>query len=253
MTTKSPGLLATASTSLSVPAASTALSRVIEDQMRANPELRTGWAITAAVKNEAEAILSRCDALLAPAPRALAAKWLATLGALMPAGRADGPSAEDRLRAILQVVDFPEFVYTEKSLRDAAARFKFFPSVAELTEFFRPLTDDIRNLRIGAARVAAAPLSAGRPGRVKTEIEKLRAAELAERARVALREGSNYLAGRRAVPDAPPRRSFEIRNPEIDGLLAGHEPDEGLPDGGEIMREPSVGVDIDWLIDREAG
>lgn len=172
------------------------------------------------------------------------------LGALMPPGRADGPSAEDRLRAILQVVEFPELVYTDQTLRDAAARFRFFPSVAELTEFFRPLTADIQNLRIGAARVAAMPLSPTRPGRVKTDIEKHRASELAERAKQVLREGSNYLAGRKAVPDAPPRRSFEIPNPEIDVHVARQELAAQPPAPPADQRQ---GVDIDWLFDQGAG
>lgn len=49
--------------------------------------------------------------------------------------------------------------FTRKTLKQAAARFKWFPSVSELAEFFDEVTAPTREIKFICARVAAAKVA----------------------------------------------------------------------------------------------
>lgn len=65
--------------------------------------------------------------------------WLATLGLLI-AGKMDVEDVKMRLFAYSRLmIDIPPELLTERSLRKAALKFKWFPSFAELNDFFLEL------------------------------------------------------------------------------------------------------------------
>lgn len=222
MTTPNPNLPAARPKSSSEPAASIecsqSLSKLSEDLSKA-PEHQTGLPVTARLKIEADRALEALDRALAPAPRPVEAKWLAALGAVMPHSPTAAPF-DERLRAILALVEFPSRCYTDDTLKLAARTFKFFPTIAELTSLFDPMLADLRDQRRALARVAAAPLSPVRPGRVRTEIELQRQAEGIAKARQVIADGQADMARFRKIEaDGPKRAPVHIPNPILDGYV----------------------------------
>ena len=72
-----------------------------------------------------------------------AAKWLSTLG-LLVAGRMATADARARLSAFGPLLaDYPVRVFTMETLREAARRFKWFPSYAELAELLDEVAREI--------------------------------------------------------------------------------------------------------------
>lgn len=82
-----------------------------------------------------DAHLSLSNALSLPARDGLKLQWLTQLGVLV-AGTMGANDAKVKLKAMAQDLEYPAICFTEDTRRDAAKRFKFFPSYAELASFF---------------------------------------------------------------------------------------------------------------------
>ena len=125
------------------------------------------WApprsVPEAVRVEAEArvaALGRSLEVMAPLERL--EQWLIALGSVVAPskGAADRDAAEMKIRALASVFadSVPAGVVTatgpEATIRKAAKRFRFFPSAAELSEFFdgeaAALREELRRLRVVA-------------------------------------------------------------------------------------------------------
>lgn len=261
MTTPKTNLPAERPASLSVQAASTdwseSLRRVTED-LSNPPENRVGCPVTARIKVEAERALESLDRALAPAPRPVAAKWLAALGSVMPHSPNAAPF-DERLRAMLPLVEFPASCYTDETLKLAARTCRFFPSIAELTTLFDPMLADLREQRRRLARVAATPLSPVKPGRIRTEIERHRQAEAMQAARRAIEAGQAETDRFRKIEaEAAKRPPVHIGNPILDEHVAkarggdaaqpeaaDHEEAETAPQSPAL--KPVGPLMVDWL------
>ena len=139
---------------------SKALSAVAEDLTKP-PEHRVGLPVTQAVRDEAERLLASCNAALRPAERDTVTRWLLALGPLV-AGNMPLEDARTRIAGYVSVIDAPPMCFTKATLRNAASRFKWFPSVAELSTMFDEITAQTRDTRFRAGRVAAARVDAPR-------------------------------------------------------------------------------------------
>ena len=102
------------------------------------------------------------DRLLAPAPPGAAQPWLMQLGVLTAGGNVS--VADAKLKAALYEYHLrqPAFCFSDSALRDAAARFKFFPSFAELNEFLNEVAAPYREARNRLAEI----------GRIKAERDR---------------------------------------------------------------------------------
>lgn len=118
------------------------------------PEHRVGLQVTPEIRAEAETLLASCDASLRPAERDTVTKWLVALGPLV-AGNMPLDDARTRIAGYVSVIDAPPMCFTRGTLKAASARFKWFPSVAELTELFADITAPIRQAKFAAKRVLA--------------------------------------------------------------------------------------------------
>lgn len=106
-----------------------------------SPELRDllvqyrWWTIPAHLRTEAKIIRARLQATLKPADKRLMAEWLASLGTLC-AGQMSTEEAKLKIGAYIDLLDMPTACFTRDTLRDAAGRFKFWPSFSEIVGMF---------------------------------------------------------------------------------------------------------------------
>lgn len=86
---------------------------------------------------------------LPPKP-GIVVRWLNSLG-ILTAGRISAEDAELKVGAYASILDFPSGCYTQHSLKRAAETFKFWPSMAELTEL---LKDEERRIHVDKHRLS---------------------------------------------------------------------------------------------------
>lgn len=107
--------------------------------------------LSEAEREEATDLHQQMEASLELADSNLKTKWLATLGSLV-AGNMPAIEVQTRLKAFSMVWDVPACLLTKEALRAAAARFKWFPSFAELDAFIqereKPLREKTKRLRV---------------------------------------------------------------------------------------------------------
>jgi hypothetical protein len=102
-------------------------------------------SLTSAEIQSARGRLSRAEALLKPADKALVQKWLQALGVLC-AGQMTAADAKAKIGAYVPLLDAPASVLNRRTLADAGRAFKWFPSFAELSEFLDGRTWVMRKL-----------------------------------------------------------------------------------------------------------
>lgn len=108
------------------------------------------------LREEARQTLAAAEAALEPAPRELAEKWLATLGVLT-SGRLSVTDARVKLAAYSKLLDHPIHCYTEETLAQAARRFTWFPSFAEVAAFLDEVARAARDVVRGLRHIAEGP------------------------------------------------------------------------------------------------
>ncbi|MBS4048141.1 MAG: hypothetical protein KG075_17480 [Alphaproteobacteria bacterium] len=105
--------------------------------------------ITSAMQQQALAILADYPSRLAPAEMDGKRRWLASI-AVASAGKMSSSEAEKRLALYADLLDHEAGCFTKSSLARAAAKFKWFPSFAEVKE---ELDAERRRLYVEADRL----------------------------------------------------------------------------------------------------
>lgn len=129
------------------------LSALSEDLSKP-PEHRLGLAVTQEAIDEATTLADACDAALQPANAETVVKWLTALGNCVVAP-GTSEDARTKLTSYASILNAPPCCYTQGTLRKAAERFKWFPSVSELSELFAEIVGPIKSARFAAERVMA--------------------------------------------------------------------------------------------------
>lgn len=139
--------------------------------------------------DEATRAAQQLEQALAPAPDFVKLQWLAQL-AKLTGGNASLAEILERIKALAADLDYPALCFTDATRRDAAYRFKFFPTFAELARFLEevqaPYRDRVRRLK----RVAGANVEAEQRGRAWHELtddERRAHEQLMERVRERLK------------------------------------------------------------------
>ncbi len=146
-----------------------------DDNPRAGTEYREAWAppksVTEEIKREARRALAEAEKALEPPNMDARRKWLAAVGTLC-AGKMSASDAESKLAAYAELLGHPRAVFTRGSLKRAGARFRWFPSFAEINEFLDdeagPYFRFVQRLRT----IANSPLRLA-PQRPQTGAERL--------------------------------------------------------------------------------
>jgi hypothetical protein len=121
------------------------------------------WAVprqgvVAAVRDAAAVAVEGYKRLLEPARRELAAAWLGSLLVLcLPPAGAQG-DVTVRIHAYVLHLQVPVWLYTPQAATQAARLFKWFPSFAEVYEFFERELAPIKVRLWRVEKIAAAPL-----------------------------------------------------------------------------------------------
>lgn len=107
---------------------------------------------------EARALVPALTDQLTPAREGVRLQWLAQLGILV-AGVMSSGDAKAKAQAYAPALDYPALCFTTETKIEAARRFKWFPSFAELAEFFdeicKPRREQLQRVRaIGALELA---------------------------------------------------------------------------------------------------
>jgi hypothetical protein len=144
--------------------------RAVAEDLTKPPEHRVALPVTLEIKAEAERLLAACDAALHPASRDTVTRWLVALGPLV-AGNMPLEDVRARVSGYVAVLEAPPMCFTRNTLKNAAARFKWFPSVAELSTMFGEITAQARETKFQAARVAAAKLETPRQKEARDRVE----------------------------------------------------------------------------------
>jgi hypothetical protein len=182
------------------------------------PEHRIGLPVTPELKVEAEQVLRTCDDWLRPASREHKAKWIVVLGTVTANRPEPTDDAGRRVEAYIGLLDASAACFSKETLQNAAKRFRWFPSVAELAEFFDEYSREVRQIRFMAQRVANAPVnqrSARAKGRATDPTFVLAMGDWSRiRAENAERE-------RHAAANRPrtPTRPILVSNPALDALV----------------------------------
>ena len=117
------------------------------------------------LKDEAEAQLAAAEEALRTADRSLALKWLGSLGVLT-AGKMGAEDARLKAAAYVRMLDYPEYCYTEETLRNTARLFNWFPSYSEISGFLDARAREPRALVWRLKRIAEGPRKRSRVGRL---------------------------------------------------------------------------------------
>ena len=91
--------------------------------------------ITEATKAEAARLVKAVEASLARARPDLTAEWLARLGMLCAPRNEATDAVRAKLAAYVDMLDHPAWVFTARTLKEAAAKFTWFPAFAEVNAF----------------------------------------------------------------------------------------------------------------------
>jgi hypothetical protein len=113
-------------------------------------------SVDAQVKAEARAKLPNVLRLAADAELDTIRKWLASLG-VMCAGQMSATDAKAKMAVLAPMLKHPGSSFTEDTLREAARKFKWFPSFAEVDEFLDKKSRPIKALSYRLQRIIAAP------------------------------------------------------------------------------------------------
>ncbi len=149
------------------------------------------------LREEARQTLAAAEAAVEQAPRKLVKKWLATLGVLA-SGRLSVTDAQVKLAAYSKLLDHPIHCYTDETLAQAARRFTWFPSFAEVAAFLDEVAREVRDVVRGLRHIAEGP------------------------AKVTLEEGHKWI---RDMDDAEREKFFDCERERL-GLVA---PDDTAP------------------------
>ena len=161
-----------------LPSLSAGLQRAISDSLNLQPTADGDgytWQppehLPQPVIDEAKRAAAQLEAALAQAPMRQRLEWLSGL-AKLTAGKLSLEEILERMKAMAAEVDYPALCFTPATRRDAAYRFKFFPTFAELARFFEevqsPYRDRVRRLK----RVAGAKVEQERRGRDWSELSE---------------------------------------------------------------------------------
>lgn len=191
--------------------------RELAENLGKPPEHRIDLPATIELRDEAQRIVKACDEALRPAERETAARWLGALGPLV-AGNMSLEDARARISGYLDVLDAPPICFTGRTLKAAAARYKWFPSVAELVEFFDEVVREIKWTRFQAQRVANAPVirRSSRPKGQATDPTYIAAAENLARVKAELAQRDRQTAASRT---RTPTRPNYVPNSVLDALV----------------------------------
>lgn len=160
-----------------------------------HPDL-TPAPISPWLRTQAEEAHQRIVASLQHTDPAVIARWLAPLAVLV----ARAPQGEDlrvAVRAMASVLNhLPPCCWTPGTQRQAALRFKWWPSVAEIAELVQPEADALRRDRTAIANMLRLAPTRGTPEQ-RSETPEERAAH-AERNRLAVQAMADELAEKEA-------------------------------------------------------
>jgi hypothetical protein len=160
-----------------LPKLSGVLTSAIEDSSRNLHPTPDGdgyvWrppSVSAVARDEAKRAVAAFEAALVPALHGMKLAWLTKLGALC-ASRMTDADVKTIFPQYAAALDYPALCFTDDTRNAAARRFKFFPTVAELTQFLdaeaQPHRQQLHRLRRIAANEAPPPDT-------RTEEERLR-------------------------------------------------------------------------------
>jgi len=160
-----------------LPARSVGLQRLLSewDEFDRWPEKAAPVVKSEEVKAEAERLLPKVRAALERADRGTMEKWLIALGNLV-AGKTSVDEAKMKIGAYSTMLDYPDRCFTDKTLRDAARKFRWFPSYSEVCELLDEEVVGLRRLARNLRRT------------VESEVEKDTVQEPVEDRRAAIEE-----------------------------------------------------------------
>jgi hypothetical protein len=127
-------------------------------------------SITAELKGDALRALPVAVEGAKSASQSRMKKWLTSLGT-QTAHRKDqsGHTVESRIElmaATMEVTGFASGAFTQRSLAAASCHFAWFPSMAELAEFLKPLSDEAKEQPERVRKIADAPIDRFQPNRM---------------------------------------------------------------------------------------
>ena len=188
----------------------------VADDLSKPPEHRYGLIVTREISDEAVELVSACDEALRPAGHDTVIKWLSALGSVSASASSDSTDVKIKISAYANVMDFPPMCYTHGTVKRAARKFKFFPTVAELSNFFADIVDPIRKTRFDAEKISKVKIESRFTPRDKRKENPVFLAAMekwgAVKAELSEREASMV----RAIPKAI-FKPIHVPNPETDG------------------------------------
>lgn len=190
----------------SLPSSLLAACRSNHSLFRDDGTVREGWLppeeIPDELAAEARAALPGLETQMRAAPPGMARQWLASLGTLC-AGRTPVNEAQVKLAAYDGMLDYPGWCYTAETLKDAAQKFQWFPSFAEVNAFLKDVRQPADDF-VSRVRTLAYKNRQPHRGGVRSFAEV--AGDLDQQKRMANldRMKANHAAG--VVPAAPEKR-----------------------------------------------
>lgn len=148
-----------------------------DDNPRAGTDFKETWSppksVTDAIKREARGALAQAEAELEPPDMDGRQKWLVMLGTLTATpGGMTAEQAGAKLAAYSEMLGHPRAAFTKGSVKRAGAKFKWFPSFAEINEFLDDEAGPYFRMVERLRALANAPLRIA-PPRKQTEAERL--------------------------------------------------------------------------------
>lgn len=187
----------------------------VADDLSKPPEHRYGLIVTQEISDEANALVIACDDALRPAGYDTMIKWLSALGAVSASPSSDSTDVKIRMSAYANVMDFPPMCYTQGTLKRAARKFKFFPTVAELSNFFADIVDPIRKTRFDADRITKAKVESRYTPREKRKENPVFLSAMEKWDAVKAANSEREEAMKRAIPKTIFKPIY-VQNPETD-------------------------------------
>jgi hypothetical protein len=106
------------------------------------------------------------ERLCQPCPRETVSKWLATLGVMCAGQQLTAADAKAKISAYSAHLNHPASCFTNDTLNEAARKFKWFPSYAEVAEFLDLKAQQQLNMRFRLEKIAGAKVAEKpRPGK----------------------------------------------------------------------------------------
>lgn len=134
-------------------------------------------SISPGLIQDARSALPAAEADCRPADKAQVGKWLNALGMLC-AGSMTAQEAAAKLNAYSTMLEVPASVLTRTNLDEAAKKFTWFPSYAEVAQFLEARSSVKRKIRDRLERIATSTPSQQEPANVpwsqRTEDQKAR-------------------------------------------------------------------------------